>query len=140
MAPASGAIGVAHALQSGVELDVVQAGEERVDRLALGNEPDLAVDRWVPVGAAAQNKDLTRGRGEEPGEHVQQGRLAGAVRAEQAGNPGAEREAHVVDGDDVAVPASDPPQLDGGRSRRGLRGRHGGRRRSRGRRHAGNLR
>ena len=40
--------------------------------------------------------------------------LAGAVRAEQAGDPGPQRERDVVDGHDVAVPARDVIHLEGG--------------------------
>src|SRR5918996_6111226 len=75
---------------------------------------------------------------------MEEGRLPGPVRPEQAGDPGAEAEADVVDGDDVAVPAGDPVEddrlagIDRGRCRCGHRraaglelGRHGVIRRNR---------
>ena len=49
---------------------------------------------------------------EEPGDHVQHGGLAGAVRAEQAGHAGPDGHRDVVDRHHVAVPAGDIAQLD----------------------------
>ena len=65
-------------------------GEEAVHRLALADQAEPAVDVGVAPGRRAVDGDRAAGRGEEAGHHVQHRGLAGAVRAEQAGDPGAE--------------------------------------------------
>src|SRR5262249_43437356 len=87
-------------------------GEERIHRVALGHQPERAVDlRVTPAGRAADGEFPARRR-EEPGDHVQHGGLARAVRAEQAGDPGPDGHRDVVDRHHVAVPAGDVAQLD----------------------------
>ncbi len=91
-----------------------------VDRLALGDEPDVAVHLGSPPGTARHaTRTLPGRRREQPGHQVQQRRLAGAVRPEQAGHAGPQPERDVVDRDDVAVPARDVVELEGGGRRRG---------------------
>ena len=107
--------GVGQRLEPGVEQRELAAGQERIDRLALRDEADLAVDRRVAPGGLAADDDPAGRRPEQPGHEVEQGRLAGAVRPEQAGDPRAQPERDVVDRDDVAVPARDVLELDGGR-------------------------
>ena len=63
------------------------------------------------VGCPDVHGHAARGR-QEPGDHVQDGRLARAVGAEQAGDARADRHRDVVDRDDVAVPAADVVEVD----------------------------
>ena len=112
--------GVGDALQLGVEPDELATGQVARDGLALRDEPDHRVDRRGRRRRAPVDADRARRRREQPGQQVEQRRLAGAVRPEQAGHARAERERDVVDRDDVAVPARDVVDLDGrdGRGRR----------------------
>ena len=108
--------GVRQAVERGAHLDELAPGQEVVDRLALRHEPDGPVhDRISPCGLPGDQHPPGR-RPQEPGKHVQDRRLAGAVGAEQARDARPEREADVVDGDDVAVPARDVVELDRRRS------------------------
>ena len=103
-----GGLGIGQPVQLRVGQHELPAGDDVVHRLALGHEPDAA-------GRSARCATPARRRGSrvpddgarKPRHHVDQRRLAGAVGAEQAGDAGADRHRHVVDGDDVAVPARD---------------------------------
>ena len=96
-----------------------------MDGLALGDEPDVAVHLRPPPGGRALDEDAPGRRREQAGHQVEERRLAGAVRAEQAGHAGTERERDVVDRDDVAVPARDVVDLER-RARRARRRPAGG--------------
>ena len=87
-------------------------GEEAVHRLAFGDQAQGAVDGGVAPGGHAVDGHRAARRRQEAGHHVQHRGLAGAVRAEQAGHPGLQGHADVVDRDDVAVPAGDVLQFD----------------------------
>ena len=67
-------------------------------------------------GRRALDEDTSRRRREQAGHQVQERRLAGAVRAEQAGHARPEPERDVVDRHDVAVPARDVVELERGGS------------------------
>ena len=125
---------VGHALQLGVELGELEAGEVRAGR---PRAPARGRSRGRPIGSPIAGRPAIRtdpgGRRQQPGQQVQERGLAGAVGPEQAGHAGAEGERDVVDGDDVAVPARDVVERDG----RDGRGRVGGRRRRRWRRRGG---
>ena len=127
--PGGGRVRVGDALQSRVEARELETGQVRVDGLALGDEPDVAVHLGSAPGGRALDEDAAGRRCEEAGHQVQERRLAGAVRAEQAGHARAEPERDVVDGHDVPVPARDVVELERrGRARRGRgRRRRGGR-------------
>ena len=126
--------------------DVVKTGQERVDRLSLRDETDLAVDRGVAMRAAAQDLDLAGGRRRKPASMWSSVVLPAPLGPSRPGDPGAEAEADVVDGDHVAVPAGGVRELDGRRERPGTgsagadRGHAIARGRNRLRRHAGILR
>ena len=103
---------VRDALELRVEQRELVAGQVRVDRLLLGNQAHVAVDLRLAPGRPAADEDLPGGRLQQAGHQVQQRGLARAVRPEQARDAGAEGERHVVDRDDVAVPARDVVQLE----------------------------
>ena len=83
-----------------------------MDGLALGDEPDVAVHLGTAPGRRALDEDASGRRREQAGHQVEQRRLAGAVRAEQAGHARPEPERDVVDRHDVAVPARDVVELE----------------------------
>ena len=111
--PPRGRLRVGELVQPGVGQDEVPAADRVVHLLALGHQPDLAVDLRVAVQRPPVEGHGARRRGEEPGHHVDQRGLAGAVGPEQAGDPGAEVHGDVVDRHHVAEPARDLRQLDG---------------------------
>ena len=99
-----GRAGVGQPVQLGVGDHELAAGEVLEQRLALGDQADLAVDLLVAPQRLAVEGDRAGRRREEARHHRDQGGLAGAVGAEQAGDAGADGHRDVVDGDDVAVP------------------------------------
>ena len=93
------------------------AGQERVDRVPFRHQADQPVHlRAAPAGLAGHGQLAPRGR-QEARDHVHDRRLAGAVRAEQAGHAGLDRHRDVVDGHHVAVPAGYVAQFDGHQDR-----------------------
>ena len=112
IARAVAAAGSGRPWRRAASVDELATGEERVDGLALRDEPDPAVDRRVVPGRPAVDEDATRRRPQQPRQQVQERRLAGAVRAEQARDARADRERDVVDRDDVAEPARDAVEDD----------------------------
>jgi hypothetical protein len=58
----------------------------RVGRRVLGDETDLA-ELFAAAWRAAEHGDRSRAWGEQPDGELEQGRLAGAVRADQAHYP-----------------------------------------------------
>ena len=120
--PVRGRTGVGDRLELGVEPHELVTGEVARDGLAFGHQPDVAVDaRVAERGRPADAHDPGR-RSEQTREQVEQRRLAGPVRPEQAGHPRSQGERDVVDRDDVAVPARDVLDLQGGNGRAGRRG------------------
>ena len=95
------------AVQPGVQLDELATGEEVVDGLVFRHYAQAAEDRRVPSHALAEYAQLAVGGVGEARDHMQQRRLARAVRAEQRGDPGENLERDIVDGDDVAEPSRD---------------------------------
>ena len=81
---ASAALGLRHALEGGLQAQVLAAGEQRVERGLLQRGADLAPDR----GALADDvvprhaRRARRGR-QQRGEHQDRRRLAGPVGAEE---------------------------------------------------------
>jgi hypothetical protein len=64
---------------------------------------------------ASEHERLARRRLREPEEHAKRGRLAGAVRAEEAGDGSRlQGEGEVVHGDDIAEPLGQRPDGDDG--------------------------
>jgi hypothetical protein len=120
-----GALGIGQLVQARRHLDELAAGEEGLDRLALRDEPDRPIDRGVPPGGQAADEDASVRRLQQAREHVQDRRLAGSVRAEEAGDSGAQRERDLVDGDDRPIEARDVVEDDRRRRGpgRGVRGR-----------------
>ena len=53
-----GRVAVGQALQPGVEADVLEAGQERVDGLAFRHQPDLAVDRRIACGLRPRTRTV----------------------------------------------------------------------------------
>ena len=87
-------------------------GRHRLEQaLLLGHEPDAPEQREVLAGVAAEHPHLPLRRAGQADEQPQHGRLAGAVRAEEGGDAGAEGEAHVGDGHHVAEPLRDVVEL-----------------------------
>ncbi|CAM5739353.1 hypothetical protein SAFG77S_01449 [Streptomyces afghaniensis] len=97
----------AQAVQLGVGEDELLPGEEVVHRLPLGDDADVLVDLLVAPHRLAVEGDRAGGGGQEAAHHVDEGGLAGAVGAEQAGDAGTDGHGDVVDGDHVAEPAGD---------------------------------
>src|SRR6202034_3473530 len=91
-------------------------GEERVDRVALRDKADRAVEARIAPAGRALHGQLAARRREEPGDQAQHGRLPRSVRSEQAGDTRADGHRDVVDRDHVAVPARHVAQLDGAHS------------------------
>jgi hypothetical protein len=87
-------------------------GEEAVHVLLLGDQAQPAVDVRVPPARLAADRHRAARRRQQAGHHVQQRRLAGAVRPEQARDARPDRHRDVVDRDHVAVPARRPGQFD----------------------------
>ena len=81
-----------------------EAGEQLVDLVALG-EPELADVGHVHAGdVAALEHDRAGGRRHLAGQHLEEGRLAGAVRADDAAQLAViDREIDVAVGDEAAV-------------------------------------
>src|SRR5215471_9146979 len=110
--PPGGRAGVGQLVQPRAGGDELGPGEERVHRVTLGHQPERPVDVRVAPARGAADGELAARRCEKPGDHVQHRGLPGAVRAEQAGHPGADGHRDVVDRHHVAVPAGDVAQLD----------------------------
>ena len=81
--PARGGVGIGQALEPGVEPREAEPGQVRMDRLALRDEPDVAVHLGSPPGGRALDQDPARRGCEQPGHEVEERRLARAVRPEQ---------------------------------------------------------
>ncbi len=104
------------AVQLGVGDDEFLAREEVVHRLALRDDADVLVDLFVAPDLPAVEGDGAGGGGEGTAVHVDESGLPGAVRAEQAGDAGADRHRDVVDRHHVAEPARDMVDVERGHS------------------------
>jgi hypothetical protein len=88
------------AVQPGLEVQVLPAGEERIERRLLQRDADDAPD-LVALGRDVEAADgrMPSARRQESDEHLDRGRLAGAVRAEEAVDlPGLDVQVDAVDG------------------------------------------
>ena len=73
------------AVEGGLEAQVLDAGQERVERGLLQRGPDRGADLGALLGHVEPGHGRpAAGRREEGGQHVDGRRLAGAVRAEEA--------------------------------------------------------
>ena len=105
---ACGRVGrVASAMQPGGELDELRAGEELVRGLVLRHDTDPAIELDLLARVLAEDADGSLRDPRETGDHAQEGRLARAVRAEEARDAGTDLERDVVHGNDVAEPLRD---------------------------------
>src|SRR5262249_18506045 len=92
-------LAAAQAQQGGVQVDVVPAGQ-----LAVEAGPQLQ-----QRGDPARDRDVAAARAQDAGEHLQQRRLAGAVRAGQPDRlPAADLDGDVAQGPEV-VPGGPAP-------------------------------
>ena len=85
--PLRGGVRIGEALEPGVEPDELEAGEEAVHALALGDQAEPPVEGRVAPGRLAGDQHLARRGAQEPGQQVEQRRLARAVGPEEAGDP-----------------------------------------------------
>ena len=106
----------ADAVGPGGDAQVVAAPAAGVHGARVEQGADLAQRLGEGADGAAEHERLAGGRPVEAEDHPHGGRLAGAVRAEEAGDlPGLDVEAEVVDGDDVAVALGEAADGDHGR-------------------------
>jgi hypothetical protein len=103
--PLGGGVRVGQSVQFGVGDDELPGGQEVVHRLAFGHDADVPVHLLLAPDGGAVEGDASGGRGQEARHHVDQGGLARAIGAEQAGHAGADGHGDVVDGHHVAEPA-----------------------------------
>ena len=87
------------------QVQVAAAGQIRIEARALDETGHpVQSTRSVDQRVAAEETRPAVGRPDQPEQHPQRGRLAGAVRAEVAEDVASvDRQVDVVDGDDVAV-------------------------------------
>ena len=98
-----------------VEADVLEARQERIDRLSFRHEPDLAVDRRIAGwGCGPGHGPCRRTARGSPASMCRSVVLPAPFGPSRPVTPAPEAEAQVVDGDDVAVPASGVDELDCG--------------------------
>ena len=84
--------------------DELAAGQPLLDRLALGTEADAPEQAHLAAQPLPVHQHFALARLDQAGQQLEERGLAGAVEAEQAGHAGADRQAAVVDGDDLAEP------------------------------------
>ena len=118
---------IRHALQSGVEQHELPAREVRMDRLAFGHQPDLAIHAPVTPGRDTGHGHAARPTAaSRPAMRCSSVVLPAPLGPSSPVTPADKREADVVDGDHVAVPARDVVDHDALGTGAGV----GGRRRS----------
>ena len=116
--PATGGGVVPARVEVGAEAQVVGDREPGVRRGVLGDEADLGQLGRVGGRAAAAHLDRPGGRRQEPDRQAEQRGLAGAVRADQAGDPaGRDLEGAVPQRPAAAVPLAEAAGRHGRRSR-----------------------
>ena len=99
------------------QAQVAPAGQIRVEARPL-DEAGHAVERARSVDQRITPEEprVALGRPDQPEQHPQRGRLAGAVRPEVAEDVASiDRQVDVVDGDDVAVALDQPSRFEGRR-------------------------
>ena len=98
---------LARAAQLQPEAEVAAHGQVRVERVALEHHRDVALARVQPRDVAVADVDRARGDLDDPGEHLQQRRLAAARRADEHHELAvADLEVDVVDGARAVLVAS----------------------------------
>ena len=95
------------AVEADQRRDPLEPGHPLVERVLLGAEPDLEVELRVAPDRLAEHLDRPLARLQLTGDQLHERRLAGAVRAEQAGDARRHVDADVVQADDLAVPLRD---------------------------------
>src|SRR5207244_4285964 len=70
----------------------------------FGTEPDAVVQGRIPPDRLAEHGERALARLQLTGDHFHERRLASAVRSEQARDARRNRDRHVVQADDLAVP------------------------------------
>ena len=109
------ALGLLEAGQPQQARHELQAREVLPERVRLRAEADAVEDLGRAPGRAAQQPHLALAGRELARRELQERRLAGAVRAQQAGDARRHRGGHVVERDDRSVPARGADELDGRR-------------------------
>ena len=105
----------ADAVGDGQRHQVVVGGALGVDRSGIEQRAERSERRGVLGQRPAVDERRPRGGGIEPENHPHRGRLAGAVRAEEAGDDaGLDGECQVVDGGGLAVALGELVDLDHG--------------------------
>src|SRR6185436_6310261 len=85
LADARAALGARYAVDAGVEAQVLGDGQVLVQAEALGHVADALLDAFgVARDVVADDAAAAPGRIEDPAQHPDGGRLAGAVRAQHA--------------------------------------------------------
>jgi hypothetical protein len=112
---AGGGGGGVETVHAADEAKVFGGGEAAEEGEAFGDDADLAFDfDGVGDGVEAEDLDAAGGGGEEAGEHLDGGGLAGAVGAEEAEElTGGDGEVDVLDGGEVAEAAGEAGGDDG---------------------------
>src|SRR6185503_12099397 len=104
------------------ELDVLIDGQQLVEREALRHVADAPLHSlWILRHVHAADGGGPRRRLEQPAQHADRRRLAGAVAAQEAEYlAAADVEGHVVHGDELAEAPRQPADVDRRLSRRSL--------------------
>ncbi len=105
---------VREAVHTGGELNEFTPRVEIVDGLMFRHDADPAVEFRVAADRLSEDAHLAARCSGEAGHHVEEGCLARAVGAEQAGDAGANFERDLIDSDDIAEPLGDVVDDDGG--------------------------
>src|SRR5262249_11706189 len=84
--------------------DPFEPGHPVVKRVLFWTEPDLKIQVRVLPNRFPQHLDRAFARFQLPGNELQERRLAGAIRAEKAGDSRRNLDAHVIEADDLTVP------------------------------------
>ena len=105
-------------VEDGRELHELECSLDIEERLLLRYQPELPGQTAIPARVVAEDANRALRRRRQPAEDANQCRLAGAVGPQQGGDPGADGEGDVGDGDEVAEPFGHVIDRDHGRGRR----------------------
>ena len=103
-APSPRASRLGDAVQTHERRHPFKAGHPIVEGVLLGTEADAVVQAGFCQIGSPRTRDAAFARLELPGDELHERRLARAVRPEQAGDAGRDRDRDVVQADDLAVP------------------------------------
>ena len=98
---------VADSVEPNERRDPLEAGHPLVERILLGTEADAPIEARVLPDRLAEHRDSPLARLELAGDELHERRLAGAVRAEEAGDARRHSERDVVQADHLTVPLGD---------------------------------